>query len=142
MTFVTSPDVISDWAKKHQLTDYTRRVSPHRFVSSLAYYGLGLSVGTLSGSVHVNFLLSGVMELAAYVLCICLLDRVGRRPLNSALMLLAGLACISTLFTTLYAPRCKCSLRDTLEQSFDGVPGTQKSRSPPVSLHRYPRISF
>nr|KAG5711037.1 hypothetical protein BaRGS_013771 [Batillaria attramentaria] len=74
------------------------------FVSSLAFYGLGLNVGKLSGSVYVNFLLSGVMETVAYILCLCLLDRLGRRLLNAGLMLLAGLTCTLTVLTLLYAP--------------------------------------
>ncbi|KAK7106961.1 organic cation transporter protein-like isoform X2 [Littorina saxatilis] len=74
------------------------------FVSSVVFYGLGLNVGSLGGSVYVNFLLSGVMELVSYVMCLCLLDRVGRRLLNSSLMLLAGLSCTLTIVTILYAP--------------------------------------
>ncbi|XP_076469616.1 organic cation transporter protein-like [Babylonia areolata] len=66
------------------------------FVSSLTFYGLNMNIGTLSGSVYLNFLLSGVVELVSYVLCIALLDRVGRRPLNAGLMLLAGVTCSAT----------------------------------------------
>ena len=84
-------------------------IPPDSFVSSLAFYGLGLNGGSLGGSIYVNFRLSGVMELFACVLCHGLLDCMGRRPLISALMLLAGLACTSTIFTTLYVPRCKWS---------------------------------
>ena len=79
----------------------------YRFVSSLTFYGLNLNIGNLSGSVYVNFLLSGVMELVSYILCIVLLDRVGRRPLNSVLMLLAGVTCTATIFPVLYAPQCE-----------------------------------
>ena len=76
-------------------------------MSSLTFYGLNLNIGNLSGSVYVNFLLSGVMELVSYILCIVLLDRVGRRPLNSALMLLAGITCTATIFPVLYASQCE-----------------------------------
>lgn len=74
---------------------------------SLAFYGLGLNVGSLGGSVYINFLLSGLMELVSYVLCLGLLDRLGRRPLNCGLMVLAGLACTLTIFPVLYAPPCE-----------------------------------
>lgn len=78
-----------------------------RMVSSLAFYGLGLNVGSLGGSVYINFLLSGVMEFLAYVFCMCLVDRVGRRPLNCGLMLLAGVACTLTILPVLYASSCE-----------------------------------
>nr|KAG5711083.1 hypothetical protein BaRGS_004727 [Batillaria attramentaria] len=73
-------------------------------VSSLTFYGLNLNVGSLSGNVYVNFLLSGIMELVSYILCLCLLDRVGRRALNCGLMILAGVTCTATIFPVLYAP--------------------------------------
>ncbi|KAK7503293.1 hypothetical protein BaRGS_00005558 [Batillaria attramentaria] len=76
-------------------------------VSSLTFYGLNLNVGSLSGNVYVNFLLSGIMELVSYILCLCLLDRVGRRALNCGLMILAGVTCTATIFPVLYAPPCK-----------------------------------
>ncbi|KAL8579542.1 hypothetical protein ACOMHN_025495 [Nucella lapillus] len=71
-------------------------------VNSLAYYGLNWSVSSLHGNIYVNFLLMAVMELLSYGLCLLLLDRVGRRPLNCGLMLLAGLTCISTFFPIRY----------------------------------------
>ncbi|KAL8611301.1 hypothetical protein ACOMHN_013732 [Nucella lapillus] len=74
------------------------------FVSSLTFYGLNLNIGSLSGSVYLNFLLSGVVEIVSYALCIVLLDRVGRRALNASLMLLAGVTCTATVFPVLYAP--------------------------------------
>nr|KAG5711087.1 hypothetical protein BaRGS_004731 [Batillaria attramentaria] len=73
-------------------------------VSSLAYYGLSWNVGTLGGSVYVNFLLSGVVELVAIGFCVYALDRVGRRVLNCGLMMLAGVTCTATLFPVLFAP--------------------------------------
>ncbi|KAK7503265.1 hypothetical protein BaRGS_00005530 [Batillaria attramentaria] len=76
-------------------------------VSSLAYYGLSWNVGTLGGSVYVNFLLSGVVELVAIGFCVYALDRVGRRVLNCGLMMLAGVTCTATLFPVLFAPPCK-----------------------------------
>ncbi|KAK7503284.1 hypothetical protein BaRGS_00005549 [Batillaria attramentaria] len=73
-------------------------------VSSLTFYGLNLNVGSLSGSVYVNFLLSGIMEFVSYILCLCLLNRVGRRALNCGLMIMAGVTCTATVFPVLYAP--------------------------------------
>ncbi|KAK7107667.1 hypothetical protein V1264_015553 [Littorina saxatilis] len=72
-------------------------------VNSLTYYGLSWNVGTLGGSVYVNFLLSGVVELVSFVFCVLLLDRIGRRPLNCGLMMVAGVTCTATVFPVLYA---------------------------------------
>ncbi|KAK7491562.1 hypothetical protein BaRGS_00017201, partial [Batillaria attramentaria] len=73
------------------------------FYSCLAFYGLALNVGHLSGNIYLNFFLTGITELAVYGLCLGLLDRVGRRLLNSGLMLVAGVSCTLTVFTVLYA---------------------------------------
>nr|KAG5711036.1 hypothetical protein BaRGS_013770 [Batillaria attramentaria] len=75
------------------------------FVISMAFYGLGLNVGSLGGSVHLNLFLTGVNEVVANVLCICLLDRLGRRLVNSGLMLLSGISCTLTIFPLMYAPQ-------------------------------------
>ncbi|XP_069134928.1 organic cation transporter protein-like [Argopecten irradians] len=72
-------------------------------VVSMVYYGLSLNTGNLGGDFYVNFLLSGLVEFPAYTLCLVLLDRVGRRLLHAACMILGGIACIVTLFPMIYA---------------------------------------
>ncbi|XP_033740181.1 organic cation transporter protein-like [Pecten maximus] len=72
-------------------------------VVSMVYYGLSLNTGNLGGDFYVNFLLSGLVEFPAYTLCLVLLDRVGRRILHAACMILGGVACIVTLFPMIYA---------------------------------------
>ncbi|WAR09240.1 LOW QUALITY PROTEIN: ORCT-like protein, partial [Mya arenaria] len=52
---------------------------------------------------YLNFTISGLVEFPAYTLCILLLNRLGRKWLHCACMVIGGLACISTVFTTLYA---------------------------------------
>ena len=73
----------------------------------MVYYGLGLTVGNLDGDIYVNFAINATMEVAAYVLCLLLLDRMGRKPLHAATMILGGVACLSTIFTVLYGNECK-----------------------------------
>ncbi|XP_076466870.1 organic cation transporter protein-like [Babylonia areolata] len=73
-------------------------------VNSLTYYGLSWGAGNLHGDLYVNFFLMGLVELLALVLCILLLDRVGRRPLNCGLMLVAGVTCTATLLPIHFAP--------------------------------------
>ena len=67
-------------------------------VASLVYYGLSLNVGSLSGDIYLNFFLNALVELAAYIACLTFLDKAGRRPLQAGSMILAGAACIATMF--------------------------------------------
>ena len=75
---------------------------PYRCVISMTYYGLSLNVSNLAGSVRVNFLLSSSVELLGYSAAWLLLDRLGRKRLHCGAMLLAGAACLATIFTVLY----------------------------------------
>ncbi len=47
---------------------------------SMAYYGIGMSMTVLGGDVFLNFVLSAVFEVAAYVICILVTDHWGRKP--------------------------------------------------------------
>ncbi|XP_050390285.1 organic cation transporter protein [Patella vulgata] len=72
---------------------------------SLTFYGLTLNAGNLSGSIHLNFFLLNIIEVPAYVICIVLLDRIGRRILHCSSLFLSG-ACITlSIFTVLYADK-------------------------------------
>lgn len=46
----------------------------------------------------MNFLLAALVELPSLTVVMLLIDRVGRRRLFMAFMVLAGVACISTAF--------------------------------------------
>ncbi|KAL5006175.1 hypothetical protein ScPMuIL_017333 [Solemya velum] len=67
---------------------------------SFAYMGLSLYVGNLGGNVYTNFLFSILVEVVAYLICIGLLDRTGRKPLYATSMLVGGVACLLTICTT------------------------------------------
>ncbi|CAG5134163.1 unnamed protein product [Candidula unifasciata] len=71
-------------------------------VASMVYYGLNLNVGSLYGDIYLNFFLSALVELAAYIVCLRFLDTPGRKPLQCAAMLTGGVACICTLFPVIY----------------------------------------
>ena len=68
----------------------------------MVYYGLSLNTGNLGGSFYLNFTISGLVEFPAYTLCLLLLDRIGRKWLHCIVMVVGGLACISTVFTTIF----------------------------------------
>ncbi|KAL8570505.1 hypothetical protein ACOMHN_008862 [Nucella lapillus] len=63
-------------------------------VNALVYYGLSLNTENLAGSPYLNFMLAGAVEIPAYILCILLLNRVGRRTPLIATMYIGGIACI------------------------------------------------
>ncbi|GFO13865.1 hypothetical protein PoB_004037000 [Plakobranchus ocellatus] len=68
----------------------------------MVYYGLSLNVGNLSGNIYLNFFLSGVAELVAYVFCFLFLDIAGRKLLLCLSMFLGGIACLATMFPVMY----------------------------------------
>nr|KAG5691730.1 hypothetical protein BaRGS_010233 [Batillaria attramentaria] len=63
-------------------------------VNALVYYGLSLNTENLAGSPYLNFCIAGAVEIPAYLICILLLNRVGRRIPLIVTMYLGGLACI------------------------------------------------
>ncbi|XP_067675418.1 organic cation transporter protein-like [Haliotis asinina] len=73
-------------------------------VVSMVYYGLSLNSDNLgAGSLHLNFLLVGLVEFPAYALSILLVNRLGRKFIHCAMMIIGGGSCILTIFTILYA---------------------------------------
>ena len=73
----------------------------------MVFYGLSLNAGKLAGDIYVNFELMGLMEMAAYGLCLLLLNRVGRKPMQIACMVVGGGACLSTIFVVVFADKCR-----------------------------------
>ncbi|XP_041369553.1 organic cation transporter protein-like [Gigantopelta aegis] len=66
------------------------------------YYGISLNVGNLSGNVYLNFVISSLVELSAYVTLIFIMDKTGRRKLYVASMVTGGIACLTTVFPLVY----------------------------------------
>lgn len=73
------------------------------------FYGLAVQAHSLSGSAHVNYALVAAAELPALLLNTLLLDRVGRRPVLTAALLLTA----SALITIPCLPRCKYTTNTT-----------------------------
>jgi len=76
----------------------------------MVYYGLSLNVGNLVGDVYVNFALGSLVEALAYLLCLLTLDKLGRKKLHAGCLILGGVACLCTIFTTQFADQCKVSI--------------------------------
>ena len=67
-----------------------------RLTNGLVYYGLSLNSSDLDGDDFVNFSLSGLVEIPAYILGILLQQRFARRWTFSAIMAIAGVCLLCT----------------------------------------------
>ena len=76
----------------------------------MTYYGLSIAAGQLSaGGLFTSFLLSMSMDLAATALVLLLLDRWGRRRLQTVITVVSGVACLLGVLTTMVAPAGRSS---------------------------------
>lgn len=64
------------------------------FANSIVYYGLSLNTGSLKGNPYLILFAISVVELPSYVICVYLMDRLGRRSLTSFYMISGGICCI------------------------------------------------
>ena len=67
----------------------------------MVYYGLSFAAGNLPGSVYVNNVISGLVELLSYVFTFFMLDRLGRKKLTYGTLLFAGFVMILGIFIIL-----------------------------------------
>ena len=67
----------------------------------MVYYGLTLNVGSLGGSIYLNFFLSGAVETLANIVTIWALPRMGRKKFHCISMLVGGVANVSFLIPVL-----------------------------------------
>ena len=68
------------------------------FIVSMAYYGVIVNVGNLGGDLCLNLSLLTLMEYSAKFSTVLLLDRIGRKKVLVAYMLLGGIMCIGTIY--------------------------------------------
>ncbi|CAH0682900.1 unnamed protein product [Spodoptera exigua] len=66
--------------------------------TTFVYYGLTINSVALAGNKHVNFALNMSMEIAASVLIMMALERIGRKLCICFAFLLCGVACVSPFF--------------------------------------------
>jgi len=69
-------------------------------VNTLVYYGLSFNVDSLAGNLYVNNVINGAVELLAYIMCILLLDKLGRKLMLGGLMIGGGAICIASMLLT------------------------------------------
>lgn len=67
-------------------------------VNSLVYYGLSLSASNLGGNTYINFMALAAVEIPAIIIATFVQQRKGRRIVLCSVMLLGGIACVSSAF--------------------------------------------
>lgn len=72
------------------------------FVCSMSYYGTVLNIGNLAGDLYLNFVLMVLVEFPAKAVAIYFLDKIGRKKLHIAFMIIGGIASTGTIFPILY----------------------------------------
>ena len=71
-----------------------------------------MKVGNLGGDVYINYLVSTSAEVLGLFICLAVAERHGRRLIFSISMILCGICCLCTIFTSLYADACKSFIID------------------------------
>ena len=64
----------------------------YRAANGFVYYGLSLNTGSLGGNKYINFLISGAVELVAYMYIIWVFKKFGRIWPYTISMVVAGIA--------------------------------------------------
>ena len=63
----------------------------------MAYYGLSFLTEDLGSDPYLAFFISGAVEIPAYIICLLLLNRIGRKWLTSIFMVIGGAALLCAL---------------------------------------------
>ncbi|XP_033740178.1 organic cation transporter protein-like [Pecten maximus] len=71
-------------------------------VIAMTFYGLSMNTGNIGGDFYLNFMLLGLMDFPSSLLLLLLLNRIGRKKMHCTSMIVGGVSCLSTLFTTTY----------------------------------------
>uniref|UniRef100_K1Q8B9 Solute carrier family 22 member 15 n=1 Tax=Magallana gigas TaxID=29159 RepID=K1Q8B9_MAGGI len=73
-----------------------------RFVVSLVFFGLSWNVSNLGNDVFLNFYLTSIAQIVGFLLCIPLLNGVGRKPVYVGSLFMGGVALLLTIFPVKY----------------------------------------
>ena len=66
-----------------------------------------MNIAKFGGNIFVNFAISSLAAMAGLIVCAMIVDRLGRKYLFCSNMILSGITCLCTIFTSLYADDCK-----------------------------------
>ncbi|XP_071955281.1 organic cation transporter protein-like isoform X2 [Antedon mediterranea] len=87
-----------DLFKTRVLINRTLNIMYNWLVIVMVYYGLSLSTSDLGIDPYIAFMLSGLIEIPAYIISILAIDYFGRRIILSIVMITGGVACFLTIF--------------------------------------------
>lgn len=68
-----------------------------RFATSLMYYGLSLNVGNFGLDIYLTQFIFGVVELPARLGSLPLLQLLGRKIVQAAVLIFGGCACLALI---------------------------------------------
>ncbi|KAG9336266.1 hypothetical protein JZ751_002613 [Albula glossodonta] len=68
------------------------------FTSSVVYQGLIMRLGIVEGNLHLEFFISGVVELPSAIIFYLTVDRLGRRLPFVLTNIIGGICCLATAF--------------------------------------------
>ncbi|XP_038625909.1 solute carrier family 22 member 3 [Tachyglossus aculeatus] len=94
---VTNPSFL-DLVRTPQMRKCTLILMFAWFTSAVVYQGLVMRLGIIGGNLYLDFFISGVVELPAAFLILLTIERFGRRPPFALSNLVAGVACLVTVF--------------------------------------------
>lgn len=75
-----------------------------RFAASFGYYGISLRTGKLSGDPYFMLFVMAAVEIPSYIFVTLSMDRLGRRFLNSSMMIIGGTALLISAFLSAGKP--------------------------------------
>ncbi|VBB34019.1 unnamed protein product [Acanthocheilonema viteae] len=108
LRFIRSRCNLTPCSNKYNLIDLFRTPNLRKktilityiwFVNAVVYNCLTYNISNLPVNDYLSFIINGAVELPAYFLVWPLLDAIGRRWSLAGPMIIAGLACISTILT-------------------------------------------
>ncbi|KAJ8402830.1 hypothetical protein AAFF_G00361440 [Aldrovandia affinis] len=85
-----------DAFRKPKMRKYTLILMYAWFTSSVVYQGLIMRLGIVQENLHLEFFISGVVELPSALLFFLTVDRFGRRPPFFLANFIGGLCCLAT----------------------------------------------
>lgn len=89
---------ILDLFKTPNLRQNTINVCLFWFAASFGYYGISLRTGKLSGDPYFMLFVMAAVEIPSYIFVTLSMDRLGRRFLNSSMMIIGGTALLISAF--------------------------------------------
>jgi OCT family organic cation transporter-like MFS transporter 4/5 len=96
------------------LPGLTIHLSPYfpfsRIAVSTSFYGLALNSGNLSGNLYVNFLITCLIEIPAYLFALLAPYKFGRKKPHAFCMIVGGIALVASIFVVLFGNDGKGSL--------------------------------